>query len=1216
MKTTKESFPEKSFPRKNHSILKKLSAILLCICLLFVSFPSESYGSEAPQKNAQQNISSFLPLPAEISQQTVPSGTPLEHLNLPLTLAAVCTLAEHTDPQEPITLTSITWTSEPAYDSQTPGTYVFTPVLPENYSLAEGLSLPSISVHVQEPSPADSNGPEGAEGSYVQNVPENDSDSHKQNVIQDPEDNNQLPDMRDHSLTIIDPEESKEQNQNSDPLKKDPAEKIIESEILAADQSLSETPDNTDLPCTIIDSDQVCHATLENEKLIINPGVTLTIDTVIEIKGEVIIEGGGTILRTRSKAGFHSKSNGKLTLRGVTVDGNSSPAEQPMINLYDNSQIILDHCTIKNVVSSPGGVSLKTAISLYASTGIFQNATIENCSTTGSNNNGAAVCLSNGSELSIYGGTYRNNTAESYGGFLAANGEGDTVHIYGGTFSGNTAKSGGCIYNYFGNVYIEQGSFEGNTSTDSDGSGAISTLNTDKKGCLVLSGDIQFAGGRNPSDTHTDGITLLKNSDKDFSAQIQLTSPLQHPLAIYVKASEEHVLVKGSNSYALSKNDMEKITVEDLNGVTGWYKVLDKENNQLSLSATKPEEFYEIRYDSNGAGGTVSDSRTYKIGDTAQILSGKNLHKEGSTFVRWNTSPDDSGAPYQEGASLEITGDITLYAIFRENPDTEKTFTAAFYSGSPVQKELIPVSITDQVPSAVIKAPKLKEVPGWTPLGWNPNPSEYKSSIPSGSELTLTENTSYYGIYQTNITLSYDMEDEENIPEPETQVCYINVHQETTYDGPEFTLAPAPASAPEGYVFKGWNTKADGSGITYPADSLQTLIQNTILYPDWADETAPVLGAASFSSGHKNFLDWIIRKRGLVITVPITEEGSGVKEAAYTLTWEDGTQEKGTAEVSKVHTQTEQALAYGSSASVIRALQTEADTGTYEARIVLNEDFKGKASLTCTDNAGNTSPQKVLTAAGGGIIIEDNAPKISFFNTKDHPYGEDAEIDILVEDGKEGRVTGGIAGISYQIDQEEKVVLPESDFNEAMVESYDFQVTISDSGSHTIQVTAIDNAGNESKKQATVKITDQQDPEEPESPENPADTEDPADEKDSDPPISQPSGNSGGTGSSTNTKLPRGSEPRTGDFTHVKMYATFSMIAGFGYLLLYFAGEHGITEQEKDDILLRLVTWGKQGRRLQRIFALAAIFLFLAYYHSIGKSVTVEWREVYVKKNK
>ena len=75
------------------------------------------------------------------------------------------------------------------------------------------------------------------------------------------------------------------------------------------------------------------------------------------------------------------------------------------------------------------------------------------------------------------------------------------------------------------------------------------------------------------------------------------------------------------------------------------------------------------------------------------------------------------------------------------------------------------------------------------------------------------------------------------------------------------------------------------------------------------------------------------------------------------------------------------------------------------------------------------------------------------------------------------------------------------------------------------------------------------------------------------------------------------------------------MIAGFGYLLLYFEGENGITEQEKEEIVYRLVEWAKQGGKIRRLLGVAVIFLFLAYYHSIGKSVTVEWREVYMKES-
>ncbi len=92
---------------------------------------------------------------------------------------------------------------------------------------------------------------------------------------------------------------------------------------------------------------------------------------------------------------------------------------------------------------------------------------------------------------------------------------------------------------------------------------------------------------------------------------------------------------------------------------------------------------------------------------------------------------------------------------------------------------------------------------------------------------------------------------------------------------------------------------------------------------------------------------------------------------------------------------------------------------------------------------------------------------------------------------------------------------------------------------------------------------------------------------------------------------PLGREPKTGDSTQIQICATLAMIAGFGYLLLYFEGENGITEEEKEEIISRLVSWAKQGGRIRRLPGVAIIFLFLAYYHSIGKSVDVEWKEVY-----
>ena len=52
--------------------------------------------------------------------------------------------------EETVTIDGVTWQSEPEYDENTEGIYIFTAVLPEGYTLAEGVSLPEITVTVKE----------------------------------------------------------------------------------------------------------------------------------------------------------------------------------------------------------------------------------------------------------------------------------------------------------------------------------------------------------------------------------------------------------------------------------------------------------------------------------------------------------------------------------------------------------------------------------------------------------------------------------------------------------------------------------------------------------------------------------------------------------------------------------------------------------------------------------------------------------------------------------------------------------------------------------------------------------------------------------------------------------------------------------------------------------------------------------------------------------
>ena len=67
---------------------------------------------------------------------------------------------------------------------------------------------------------------------------------------------------------------------------------------------------------------------------------------------------------------------------------------------------------------------------------------------------------------------------------------------------------------------------------------------------------------------------------------------------------------------------------------------------------------------------------------------------------------------------------------------------------------------------------------------------------------------------------------------------------------------------------------------------------------------------------------------------------------------------------------------------------------------------------------------------------------------------------------------------------------------------------------------------------------------------------------------------------------------------------------GFGYDPIFFVPEYGkttaeLTEEEKNAIVEKLITWAKAGGYFRRKLALAAIFFLLVYYHSIGKRVSV-----------
>lgn len=104
-------------------------------------FVCEICSAQENQETAE--IQEVSVLPEEILTQIVAIGTTPEQLRLPEQLEGI-------DVQGNMISVSVTWTSNPEFDGNVSGEYVFSPVLPEGYVLAEGVVLPSIEVIVQE----------------------------------------------------------------------------------------------------------------------------------------------------------------------------------------------------------------------------------------------------------------------------------------------------------------------------------------------------------------------------------------------------------------------------------------------------------------------------------------------------------------------------------------------------------------------------------------------------------------------------------------------------------------------------------------------------------------------------------------------------------------------------------------------------------------------------------------------------------------------------------------------------------------------------------------------------------------------------------------------------------------------------------------------------------------------------------------------------------
>ncbi|MBR1416300.1 MAG: InlB B-repeat-containing protein [Bacilli bacterium] len=211
---------------------------------------------------------------------------------------------------------------------------------------------------------------------------------------------------------------------------------------------------------------------------------------------------------------------------------------------------------------------------------------------------------------------------------------------------------------------------------------------------------------------------------------------------------------------------------------------------------------YTIKFDANKGEGKTS--KVSCVVNKKCKLTANAFKRDGYTFVGWNTKKNGTGITYtnkQKVKNLIEKGTIKLYAMWKAN-----TYTIKFNGNGETAKSMKKLKATYGKKIELTKNKYKKD--GYTFIGWNTKKNgtgkTYKNNA-SVKNLVKKGTITLYAIWVKNTyTVKFDgngsaSEKMKNI------TCKANKKCELT----------ANTYKKEGYVFSGWNTKSDGTGVTY-----------------------------------------------------------------------------------------------------------------------------------------------------------------------------------------------------------------------------------------------------------------------------------------------------------------------------------------------------------------------------------------------------------------
>jgi uncharacterized repeat protein (TIGR02543 family) len=247
-----------------------------------------------------------------------------------------------------------------------------------------------------------------------------------------------------------------------------------------------------------------------------------------------------------------------------------------------------------------------------------------------------------------------------------------------------------------------------------------------------------------------------------------------------------------------------------------------------------PVSEFTITYDDNNkSGGAVPANQTGNGNVTLATNSGS-LEKTGYTFNGWNSLANGTGTHYAVGATYNLTANVTLYAEW-----TALSYVIT-YNGNGFLSGSVPANTTGYGSVTLAANSGTLAKTGYALTGWNTLASGTGTNYSLSDTYNLIGNVTLYAKWTAlSYTITYDG----------NGFLSGSVPANTTGYGTKTLASNSGSLANTGYLFRGWNTQADGSGTRYLVSATYNLLADVTLFAEWTLVPAVIYSANGATGG-------------------------------------------------------------------------------------------------------------------------------------------------------------------------------------------------------------------------------------------------------------------------------------------------------------------------------------------------------------------------------